>query len=202
MSETDSNDNHPDTRTYADIPAKFGRWTRTSPARLINGRSICNVACECGTRAEKRVYDLVTARSLSCGCAPADEDSNSLYDDEPDLSPSEVEEILGNPPIDRPTTRSQCAPAGNPTPAGPLHVRPCPWASCMYRLPQFPGASESCALDVAERGRHTQVSIGRMLGLSKQRIDQIEKEALAKLLETNADLEDAIACFPHPEEFR
>jgi hypothetical protein len=70
----------------------------------------------------------------------------------------------------------------------------------MYRLPQFPGASESCALDVAERGRHTQVSIGRLLGLSKQRVDQIEKEALAKLLETNADLKDAIACFPHPED--
>jgi hypothetical protein len=70
----------------------------------------------------------------------------------------------------------------------------------MYRLPQFPGAAESCALDVAERGRHTQAAIGRLLGLSKQRVDQIEKEALAKLLETNADLKDAIACFPHPED--
>ncbi len=196
MSETDSNDTNPDTHTYAYIPIKFGRWTRTSSVRLINGRSICNVACECGTRAENRVYDLVTARSLSCGCAPADEDASSLYDDEPDLPPSEVQEILDNPPIDRPRMRSQCEIGA------PLAVRPCPWASCMYRLPQFPGASESCALDVAGRGRHTQVSIGRLLGLSKQRIDQIEKEALAKLLETNADLKDAIACFPHPEELR
>lgn len=196
MSETDSNNNHSDAHTYADIPTKFGRWTRTSPARLIAGRSICNVACECGTRAEKRVYDLLNGRTFSCGCAPADEDAHSLYDGEPDLSPSEVSEILDNPPIDRPTMRSQCE-AG-----GPLAVRPCPWASCMYRLPQFPGAVESCALDVAERGRHTQVAIGRLLGLSKQRIDQIEKDALAKLLETNADLKDAIACFPHPEELR
>jgi DNA-directed RNA polymerase sigma subunit (sigma70/sigma32) len=46
------------------------------------------------------------------------------------------------------------------------------------------------------------VAIGRLLGLSKQRVDQIEKEALAKLLETNADLKDAIACFPHPEDLR
>ncbi len=193
MSETDDTNNP---HTYSDISTKFGRWTRTSPARLVNGRSICDVACECGTRAEKRAYDLVNGRTLSCGCALSDEDSVGLYDDEPDLSPREVSEILRNPPIDRPTLRSQCE-AG-----GPLHVRPCPWASCMYRLPQFPGATESCALDVAGRGRHTQVAIGRLLGLSKQRVDQIEKEALRKLLETDADLEDAIACFPHPEELR
>jgi hypothetical protein len=150
--------------------------------------------CECGTRAVKRITDLQRQHTHSCGCAQTDDEGLALYDDEPDLSPSEVQEILSNPPIDRPTLRSQCRSGG------PLAVRPCPWASCMYRLPQFPGASESCALDVAERGRHTQVSIGRLLGLSKQRVDQIEKEALAKLLETNADLKDAIACFPHPED--
>jgi DNA-directed RNA polymerase sigma subunit (sigma70/sigma32) len=62
--------------------------------------------------------------------------------------------------------------------------------------------SDSCALDVAERGRHTQVVIGRLLGITKQRVEQIERIALAKLAEVDADLEDAIGCFPHPEELR
>jgi hypothetical protein len=191
MSETRDNATTDITNEY---PIKFGRWIRTSDVRLEQGKRVCDVMCECGTRAVKRITDLQRQHTSSCGCAQTDDEGLALYDDEPDLSPQEVSEILGNPPIDRPTLRSQCRSGG------PLAVRPCPWASCIYRLPQFPGMSDSCALDVAERGRHTQVSIGRLLGLSKQRVDQIEKEALAKLLETNADLKDAIACFPHPED--
>ena len=39
----------------------------------------------------------------------------------------------------------------------------------------------TCALDVATTGDHTQNEVADLLSVQKQRVDQIEKEAIAKL---------------------
>ena len=75
--------------------------------------------------------------------------------------------------------------------------RPCPYVSCRYNLyadvtasgsliirdcePDEMPAEASCALDIAEDGAHTQEEIGVLLGVVRQRVIQIEEEALEKL---------------------
>lgn len=46
---------------------------------------------------------------------------------------------------------------------------------------QLSELDESCALDVAERGQHTLKEVGDMLGVTRERIRQIEVEAKRKL---------------------
>lgn len=41
--------------------------------------------------------------------------------------------------------------------------------------------ADTCALDVADRGAHTGVAVGRMLGLSKTAVSRVELRAIAKL---------------------
>ncbi|HEV8244440.1 MAG TPA: sigma factor-like helix-turn-helix DNA-binding protein [Polyangiaceae bacterium] len=88
----------------------------------------------------------------------------------------------------KPRTRAECA-------EGP---RPCPIVSCKYHLfvdvsPRtgaiklnFPDLevwelSESCALDVADRGGTTLEDVGAIMNLTRERIRQVEVRALAKL---------------------
>ncbi len=88
----------------------------------------------------------------------------------------------------RPTNRGECRNA----------PRPCPWVSCKYHLyldivPQsgsikmnFPDLevwemSETCALDVADRGGITLEEVGSILNLTRERIRQVEKSGLDKL---------------------
>lgn len=66
----------------------------------------------------------------------------------------------------KPVTRGDCV-------DGP---RPCEW-NCRYRLE----GAESCALDVADRYPHSDAEIAALMGLSRQRINQIEAQALRKL---------------------
>lgn len=54
--------------------------------------------------------------------------------------------------------------------------RPCQ-RHCPYRLE----GAESCALDVADRGGVTRDDIGELMGLSRERVRQIEEEAVAKV---------------------
>lgn len=54
--------------------------------------------------------------------------------------------------------------------------RPCA-RKCPYRL----DGAESCALDVADRGGTSQYDVARLLGLSETRVQQIEREAVARL---------------------
>ena len=89
---------------------------------------------------------------------------------------------------ERPQTRSQCR-------SGP---RPCLWVSCRFHLYldvnqqsgsvklNFPHLepwqlSESCALDLAERGGLTLEAIGALLNLTRERARQLEQSGLAKL---------------------
>ncbi|HEY3354014.1 MAG TPA: sigma factor-like helix-turn-helix DNA-binding protein [Polyangia bacterium] len=94
------------------------------------------------------------------------------------------------PPIDvpRPTQRCECE-------DGP---RPCPFVSCKHHLyldvnPEtgsiklnFPHLepwemSESCALDVAERGGITLEEVGTIVNLTRERVRQVEVRATTKL---------------------
>jgi len=88
----------------------------------------------------------------------------------------------------KPRTRAECA-GGE---------RPCPYVSCKYHLyldvsPRtgaiklnFPDLevwdmTETCALDVADRGGTTLEDVGAIMNLTRERIRQVEVRALAKL---------------------
>ena len=79
-----------------------------------------------------------------------------------------------------------------------LADRPCPYVSCKYHLyldvnPRtgsiklnFPDLevwelSETCALDVAERGGMTLEEVGELMNLTRERIRQVESAGLDKL---------------------
>lgn len=88
----------------------------------------------------------------------------------------------------KPRTRAECV-------DGP---RPCPYVSCQHHLfldvsartgaikLNFPDLevwdmTESCALDVADRGGTTLEDVGAIMNLTRERIRQVEVKALAKL---------------------
>lgn len=87
--------------------------------------------------------------------------------------------------------------------------RPCPIASCSAHLKfdvnprtgsisdNFPGVeiedmADTCSLDVADRGPRTHEEIGRALGVTKQRAEQIEVKATAKLIAQSDRLRDLL----------
>ena len=90
----------------------------------------------------------------------------------------------------RPTVRSQCANIG----------RPCPYVACKHHLyldmtssramlMNFPDAEpwdleQSCTLDLAEHfgGGMTLEQIGHVLGVTRERVWQLEASAIAKVL--------------------
>jgi hypothetical protein len=85
----------------------------------------------------------------------------------------------------RPRTRGDCV-------HGP---RPCPHVSCRYHLGldvlsggglSLPlcepwDLTETCALDVADRGTHTLQEIAKLLGYSRNRIRQVAEVAVMKM---------------------
>ena len=89
---------------------------------------------------------------------------------------------------ERPRTREECVEG----------ERPCPFVSCKHHLfldvsartgaikLNFPDLevwemTESCALDVADRGGTTLEDVGAIMNLTRERIRQVEVKALAKL---------------------
>lgn len=68
---------------------------------------------------------------------------------------------------EQPRTRGECA-------GGP---RPCPWSACRYHLES---ATDTCALDVADRGGVTLQQVGELIGVSQPRVYQIADSALRK----------------------
>lgn len=81
--------------------------------------------------------------------------------------------------------------------------RPCPRTGCRFHLA---GESKldvgpSCALDVADRGHHTLAEIASLLGVTRERVRQIESIALRKMRRAaprfHLSPDDATA-FAHP----
>lgn len=89
------------------------------------------------------------------------------------------------PTANRPRTRGECA-------DGP---RPCPFVSCRYHLAldvdpevgtirlnwphlEIDQLAETCALDVADRGGMTLEDVGGILNITRERVRQLEQEAL------------------------
>ena len=74
--------------------------------------------------------------------------------------------------------------------------RPCPYLTCYYHLAghvnsnghyvkTFPSmewyeSPQSCALDYADEGSHTLQEVGLVMNIIRERVRQIEKEALKK----------------------
>ena len=88
----------------------------------------------------------------------------------------------------KPTTRAECADT----------ERPCPYVSCKYHLYidvhpvrgsiklNFPDVeiwemTETCALDIADRGGITLEEVGEIMNLTRERVRQLETTGLAKL---------------------
>ncbi len=88
----------------------------------------------------------------------------------------------------RPTLRSQCVDM----------ERPCPFVSCKYHLyidvhpvrgsikVNFPDVevwemTDTCALDIADRGGITLEEVGEIMNLTRERVRQLETQGLAKL---------------------
>jgi hypothetical protein len=90
--------------------------------------------------------------------------------------------------MERPRTRGECLDG----------TRPCPWVSCRHHLfldvsaktghvwLNFPedvepgDMTESCSLDVADAGEHMALDVGPLMGVTRARAYQIERETLAK----------------------
>ena len=101
----------------------------------------------------------------------------------------------------RPKSRAECADM----------ERPCPFVSCKYHLyidvhpvrgsikVNFPDVevwemTETCALDIADRGGITLEEVGEIMNLTRERVRQVETAGLAKLqaLEDVARLKDYV----------
>ena len=104
---------------------------------------------------------------------------------------------------EKPKTRSECIDG----------ARPCPFVSCKHHLYldvsartgaiklNFPDLevwemTETCALDIADRGGTTLEEVGAIMNLTRERIRQVEVKALAKL----DALEDMMALRDYVDE--
>lgn len=99
------------------------------------------------------------------------------------------ENVYRLPVLQRPKTRADCANV----------PRPCPWVTCRYNLylevtrrgivqftrpnkePWEMDPKQSCVLDVAERGPLVLDNIGEILNLTRERVRQVELDALSKM---------------------
>lgn len=115
--------------------------------------------------------------------------------DEPPLTPAEEAQ--------RPRVRADCLPGGINA------ARPCPWAACKYSLILEVHAASgaiklnadldaleqlraTCVLDVADRGGITLEEVGETLQVTRERIRQVEAQALALIARSRAGSELAL----------
>jgi hypothetical protein len=116
------------------------------------------------------------------------------------------------PPVDieRPQTREDCRPGGA------NEMRPCPWVACKHNLyldinPKTGSikfnrpdrepweVTDSCSLDIAERGARTLEDVAATMNLTRERARQVEVHGLLKL-KFGGHLEgDELGGFAKPE---
>jgi Fic family protein len=73
--------------------------------------------------------------------------------------------------------------------------RPCLLRQCRYHLAEMaPRSSETCALDIAERGDHSAKELEGILGISDSALQDIEHAARAKLAKHRDQLDTDNRC--------
>lgn len=106
------------------------------------------------------------------------------------------------PEPERPRNRSECRDG----------ERPCPWVSCRYhlaievdersgRVTERPALHDptapSCAIDVADSGEQTLERIGELLGVTRERVRQIETSGMTRMQKRSADIAPEGTLTPH-----
>lgn len=104
-----------------------------------------------------------------------------------EIEPTELEAVCEATGYDAPTLARLCAP---PRTRGDCEsgLRPCPYSTCRHHVSG--GPEPICALDVADEGGVIQDVIADAMGISRQRVQQIEQEAFESIRRTarRADL--------------
>jgi hypothetical protein len=70
---------------------------------------------------------------------------------------------------------------------GVNEFRPCPWTGCKWNIVEAQHPQATCVLDIADQGGITLEELGQMMGLTRERIRQIEEGALGKLKKRDRD---------------
>lgn len=80
-----------------------------------------------------------------------------------------------------PQTRGDCLPGGSNA------ARPCRWITCKWYLPRMsPSPKFTCALDVADLGGMTLEDVGELMGVTRERVRQIEEKASRRIAKNDA----------------
>lgn len=74
-----------------------------------------------------------------------------------------------------PVVRGDCLPGGI------NEARPCPYNLCRWYLYPSESTEATCVLDVADQGGATLEQISKFLGVTRERVRQIEEKALRKI---------------------
>jgi hypothetical protein len=99
-------------------------------------------------------------------------------DEKPPFEPEPIELPVDQEP---PKVRADCLSGGSNA------QRPCQWFTCRHHLAVDVGrygegeGTESCVLDLAEKGGLTLEEVGDIMDLTRERIRQIEQMAMGKL---------------------
>ncbi|MCU1282450.1 MAG: hypothetical protein JWM53_5996 [bacterium] len=95
--------------------------------------------------------------------------------------------------VDRPRTRAECIGG----------IRPCPWISCRHHLlvdvradgkltlnaESLEDLPQSCSLDIADSTELSLKAVGKLLGVTRERVRQLETRAIKKLRESSEIIE-------------
>ena len=180
------------------VGTRVGRWlvlALTTPSAVGRTRYLCR--CDCG--AERPIgRDALRGQHPSRSCRPCVGQGRPATISLRRSSVKEHAASLAEYPVaehatyERPLVRGDCLAGGSNA------ARPCPWVSCAYHLAldvsedsgnikiTFPGVEieamkHTCALDLSDGDGITLDEIGAAQNISRERVRQIELEAIEHL---------------------
>ncbi len=120
-------------------------------------------------------------KTCPCGSGKAFSKCHGLIEDE---EPKEVKVVhlpILKPSGPPPRTRGDCLPGGSNA------ARPCQWITCRWYLPRMtPNPKFTCALDVADSGGVTLEEVGELMGITRERVRQIEEKVMRRIKQRDA----------------